>query len=346
MLGLQSGSGVKSSVFIKSLGELHAADSTAELIHWALNIFSAKFGTECAIWTQYDRERDLAGASLGEQTDPTIWQYGPIIQKHLMDHPIFQILSRTGKAPTACKATDFAAQRVLDETPLFRKAYRNMSSRYQLAVVLESPTVPRCTLSFGRSGSDYSTMQVRALQESARHFLTALSKLRKIEELEKRLTVPGSLKFRAFFSGIHWHYAYADESAVSGMARNFGEAADKFTIPPPIAIHLDAGNSHSVPINSRCGHVWNLTSKRTESNELLVCLEPGRVQRIALAFPNLTARELESALWLCEGKSNPEIAKILGVSPKTVEKHLENLFGKLNVETRLAASLRLLGSMS
>lgn len=50
-------------------------------------------------------------------------------------------------------------------------------------------------------------------------------------------------------------------------------------------------------------------------------------------------READILHWLGEGKSNGEIAIVLGISPRTVEKHCERLFAKLGVENRLAAAL-------
>ncbi|WP_235930123.1 response regulator transcription factor [Craterilacuibacter sinensis] len=52
----------------------------------------------------------------------------------------------------------------------------------------------------------------------------------------------------------------------------------------------------------------------------------------------LTRREAEVLHWLSFGKTNRDIADILGVSPRTINKHLEHIFGKLNVETRTAAA--------
>lgn len=51
----------------------------------------------------------------------------------------------------------------------------------------------------------------------------------------------------------------------------------------------------------------------------------------------VTAREGEVLLWLARGKSNADIASILGVSPRTVNKHLEQIYKKLGVENRVAA---------
>ena len=54
----------------------------------------------------------------------------------------------------------------------------------------------------------------------------------------------------------------------------------------------------------------------------------------------LTPRVAEALLWLAQGKTNGEIATIMGNSESTVKKHVLEIFDKLGVETRTAASLR------
>ena len=53
----------------------------------------------------------------------------------------------------------------------------------------------------------------------------------------------------------------------------------------------------------------------------------------------LTAREAEVLYWIAQGKSNPDIATILGANVRTVHKHVEHIFQKLGLETRNAAML-------
>jgi DNA-binding NarL/FixJ family response regulator len=52
----------------------------------------------------------------------------------------------------------------------------------------------------------------------------------------------------------------------------------------------------------------------------------------------LTPREAEVLFWVARGKTNDEIATILGIGLTTVKKHLESTFGKLGVENRTAAA--------
>ena len=53
----------------------------------------------------------------------------------------------------------------------------------------------------------------------------------------------------------------------------------------------------------------------------------------------ISPREAEVLLWVTQGKSNPEIAEILGLSVATVKKHTIHIFEKLGVEGRSAAML-------
>ncbi len=83
-------------------------------------------------------------------------------------------------------------------------------------------------------------------------------------------------------------------------------------------------------------------------------VQPGAVvlvleERLGLTSPArfaalpLTTREREALRWLAAGKTDREIAMILGTSVRTVHKHLERIYTKLGVETRTAAVMRALG---
>ncbi|UXS40112.1 response regulator transcription factor [Agrobacterium tumefaciens] len=55
---------------------------------------------------------------------------------------------------------------------------------------------------------------------------------------------------------------------------------------------------------------------------------------------SLTARESEVLLWIARGKSNRDIGDILGLSARTVNKHLEQIYVKLGVENRASAAVK------
>ena len=60
----------------------------------------------------------------------------------------------------------------------------------------------------------------------------------------------------------------------------------------------------------------------------------------------LTPRAAEALLWLAQGKTNSDIATILGITESTVKKHVQEMFEKLGVETRGAATVRALEALN
>jgi DNA-binding CsgD family transcriptional regulator len=75
--------------------------------------------------------------------------------------------------------------------------------------------------------------------------------------------------------------------------------------------------------------LFRLSEKRSTDEQLILQQQLG-----------MTGREAEVLLWLSRGKSNREMGEILGISPRTVNKHLEQIFVKLGVENRASAAAR------
>lgn len=79
------------------------------------------------------------------------------------------------------------------------------------------------------------------------------------------------------------------------------------------------------------------------SGEIILILQmPGVAEAMDEVSSILTRRQREIMDWIAEGKTSGEAAIILGISPRTVEKHLEAVFQRLGVENRIAAMRRYL----
>lgn len=90
----------------------------------------------------------------------------------------------------------------------------------------------------------------------------------------------------------------------------------------------------------RGGAALHLSLSRRR-HELLLLLEEKPVAATtsaSLGQYQLTPREIDVLTWVAKGKTNRDIGDILGMSPRTVNKHLEHVFVKLGVETRSAAA--------
>ncbi|XGB43365.1 MAG: helix-turn-helix transcriptional regulator [Nodosilinea sp. LVE1205-7] len=82
---------------------------------------------------------------------------------------------------------------------------------------------------------------------------------------------------------------------------------------------------------------WILDTRKEEISLLLEERELLAFSTTALESLGLTQREAEVLFWVARDKSNTEIAKVLDCCEGTVRKHLENLYKKLGVQTRMGA---------
>ena len=107
-----------------------------------------------------------------------------------------------------------------------------------------------------------------------------------------------------------------------------------------------AGNEHIFTDNGRQSRISFVSE--TEGGEILFRIADGapqdRMAEVRRRF-SLTQREAEVLSWLSIGKSNRDIAAILKLSPRTIDKHLEVIFAKLGVENRTSATALVLNSI-
>jgi DNA-binding CsgD family transcriptional regulator len=107
----------------------------------------------------------------------------------------------------------------------------------------------------------------------------------------------------------------------------------------------------ALPIYVRDGLLVSFVLNRTRRDfsererALLDLLRPAlsRLYSRVSGLGSLTAREAEVLRWVAAGKSDAQIGAILGISPRTAQKHLQRLYEKLGVENRTAAAMRALG---
>lgn len=119
-----------------------------------------------------------------------------------------------------------------------------------------------------------------------------------------------------------------------------GEPPAPGQLPAALAPVLAGGAGAALPIAGGARlSVRNLGAANLgETMLLLAPHKEGAAGAARLADAALTPRETEVLSWLAKGKTNRDIGEILGMSPRTVNKHLEHIFEKLGVETRSAAA--------
>jgi len=122
---------------------------------------------------------------------------------------------------------------------------------------------------------------------------------------------------------------------------------DRRALPPVIAQAVrrlqspEAAPNAAIKVDAMDGKLEFTLLGRTAPDEWLFRIaeqREGEEERMLAARHGLTTRESEVLLWISRGKPNREISEILGISPRTVNKHLEQVFEKLGVENRASAA--------
>jgi DNA-binding NarL/FixJ family response regulator len=112
-------------------------------------------------------------------------------------------------------------------------------------------------------------------------------------------------------------------------------------LPSYIAPWLEQGTKEPLRIEDLSQPILIKAMDNQQANEWLLLIEmankPKEEDLLREKF-ELTPRESEVLTWISRGKTNQEIAMILDFSPRTVNKHLEQIFRKLGVENRTTAA--------
>jgi len=127
----------------------------------------------------------------------------------------------------------------------------------------------------------------------------------------------------------------------------FDSATTNGRLPDPVQAMLD-GETAQVLLSLAGVQLSVRNMGRVGIGETMLMLEEHSANAATpsrLADAALTPRETEVLSWLAKGKTNRDIGDILGMSHRTVNKHLEHIFEKLGVETRAAAAALATGHM-
>ena len=137
----------------------------------------------------------------------------------------------------------------------------------------------------------------------------------------------------------------AVERLQSWLRANHGEAlaeAAPLTLETAASSGLDSARESGIR-GPGAGGVQLTVIGRATSRDILVRVwpAPAASPKATLATAlGVSEREAEVLDWLAQGKSNADIALILKLSPRTVTKHVEQIFVKLGVENRTAAAAK------
>jgi DNA-binding NarL/FixJ family response regulator len=195
-------------------------------------------------------------------------------------------------------------------------------------------------------GVDYVTKPI-VIEEMLARIRVHLANARLTQSARAALDVSGRFLLAVSRQGkIMWATPQAQKLLSDNLAT--GTDDDEIVLPQPMLQWLEqaqggkAGSKTpamaSFPNNEQLRLQY---MGKLGPNEFLLRLAKESNANMPAEFSSelgLTTREGEVLAWLAKGKTNRDIAQILGLSPRTVDKHLEQIYAKLGVENRTAAA--------
>jgi DNA-binding CsgD family transcriptional regulator len=304
------------------------------------------------------RQRVRAVAHPPEATLP---ESAAILARHLHEHPLISRYQQT-RDGRAYKISDFLTPLHFHRLGLYNELYRPLGMEDQMALALPTPPPLVLGIALNRRRRSFSARDRRLLNLLRPHLTQAYSnaelrtqmrqELRRLrqalEALERglilldrrgrvRLMTARARQWLPRYFGRYSQPASRLPPALRQWIRQQqAQLRHDDVVPPPLAPLVVQGEGARLLV--RC-----LPGPSAEEILLLLDEQPTEVAAASLERLGLSRREAEVLGWVMQGKTNPEVAIILGISARTVQKHLERIYQKLGVETRTAAAARALG---
>lgn len=274
-----------------------------------------------------------------------------ILEHYIHEHPTFIHYQQTHNG-RAYKISDFLNRRQFHRLGLYNEFFKQIGVEYQMALNLPAYHTHIVGIILGRNRQDFSERERLLLNLLRSHLIQAYQNIRAVMLLQNGLrnnsqevvliTQEGRLKGLSN-RARQWLMTYFGYTLQSGdhlpvmLYRLFKHQkilcgrTDKFPSPHRPLIVKREGRQILVRL------ITGLDPCLLILEEQCRVAQPSDLKRFGL-----TEREAEVLAWVTQGKTNDVIGMILGLSPRTVQKHIENIFKKLNVETRTAAAVYVL----
>lgn len=279
-----------------------------------------------------------------------------IFAARMFEIPLVAHYVNTGDG-RALRITDFLSQRQFRETGVYSEHYRPKDVEYVLAAWLPAPNLA-IPIGLHRKGLEYTDRERLILELLRTHLIQGWRNAQVVSALNAQVDLGRALS--------HLHddvvvlsaggtATFIGERAQELLDRHLGRASPlpdlvvRWTRSITAALSPDADDvpapAHPFTHESASGRLVIHASGHGSELVLSVHEVHTRPPRRE-ATPTLTRREREILAWVAEGKTNQEIARILHCATKTVEKHLEHIYDKLEVPNRAAAVAAAVASMA
>jgi DNA-binding CsgD family transcriptional regulator len=318
--------------------ELHSFRDQPALRSWLLDTALPKLIP--SDWLSYN-EVDMLNPEntlsiLRPEANAIFQQVFPRFKEVAHQHPLIMGQMQSVNFPVH-KISDFLAQDVYHKLELYQDVYRHLRVEYQIAAPIKLEPDRITAFALSRQKSDYTERDRTILEMLRPHLVVALNNLTLAGErstmLDNATLALNELASATIIVDLQGRILYH-----TGAGLGWIGATNPGILPIKISDWLSQRvQDQTLRLVSEAGKI-RIRAVPTNSKQrlLLVLTEENALPTAPLDDLGLSKRQSEVVRWICHGKTNAEIAAILGISPRTVHKHVEHIFEKLGVESRIA----------
>ena len=261
-------------------------------------------------------------------------------------NPLVAHFATTGDG-RARRLSDFLGDRELRRLRLHREIYRDIGVNFQVAISTVSPDGMVVGVAASRSARDFADADVAALDLLRPHLVSAHRRLTEITWLRRMLAaldaeVGGPAVVLAAPDGA----VLRANGAALGLLDEEGSrlpAALREPLAAAIAAPARAPREVLFPHRGVTLRARIVPAEDSETSVVNLSRSLPDTARLAALARGLSGREAEVLTLVAAGDSNAAVAQHLGVSRRTIEKHLQNAYRKLEVGGRAEAMAVLFG---
>jgi len=281
-----------------------------------------------------------------------------IFGRFMMDHPAIAHRHRTHTGE-ALRISDFLTTREFHRTALYNEYYRRVNVEHQLAVALPMSSPRYIAVALSRRSTDFSAHELFLLNLLRPHLIQIHANAKATTRLQSQFRLVSQGVDQAGCGLVVLEEDERIETATTAarrwLAQYFEKPEQSDRVPEALEQWIRKYRTVSdgelpAPIEpfvlEREGKrlVVRLLSSGSKRilwlSQKVMTIEPTSLEPLGLS-----RREAEVLSWITEGKSSAVVGKILGVSVRTIQHHLDRIYRKLGVESRTAAATRALRSV-
>lgn len=350
---------IKSRDYIQlheSLGQIYAHLDLDSFPRVALKVACSLVPCHLAAYNEVDPVRRRVVLTLEpDEAHPRVLPLVPIWEKLMHQNPLirhFQDQPHDGPR----RISDFLTQEAFEQTDIYQRVYRHIHGRYQIVTAMPAPSPLLVGIAQNRADRNFTERErdlldllrphLRQAYDNACVVTEMCDKLRQldhvIDQMDRGIVVldEAGKVLHCSPASIRHLGDYLPREAVSAhrmppsiepwlgqQIATLTRADDTLTQARPMMIDGVRGRL-----------ILRLIPDIKPKRFLIVMHEAARLKSFhPLQGLGLTEREAEVLYWCVEGKSAAEIGLLLGISERTIQKHLEHIYAKLEVPNRVAA---------